>query len=51
MTISGPSQITVRLKGPYSQWEYVPALTAASAIVSKAFVERIRRRSGSPEPE
>ena len=48
VTISGPSQITVRLKGPYSQWEYVPALTAASAIVSKAFVESHQKTLGQP---
>ena len=46
--ITGPSQITIRLTGPYSQWQYVPAMTAAAAIVSKAFVQAHPKDLGQP---
>jgi peptide/nickel transport system substrate-binding protein len=46
--ITGPSQITVRLTGPYSQWQYVPAMTAAAAIVSKSFVQAHQKNLGQP---
>ena len=46
--VTGPSQVTIRLTGPYSQWQYVPAMTAAAAIVSKAFVEAHPKDLGQP---
>jgi peptide/nickel transport system substrate-binding protein len=48
VTITGPSQVTVRLAGPFSQWQYVPALTAASAIMNKAFVQSHQKTLGQP---
>jgi peptide/nickel transport system substrate-binding protein len=48
IAVTGPSQVTIRLTGPYSQWQYVPAMTAAAAIVSKPFVQAHPKDLGQP---
>ena len=49
ITVTGPSEVTVKLKTSDTQWKYVPAMGATGSITSKAFVEANKDTLGDPE--
>jgi peptide/nickel transport system substrate-binding protein len=48
ISLTGPSQITVKLKKSDTQWKYVPAMSTMGAVMSKAYALKHPKDLGQP---